>query len=264
MECEEIRAALSARLDGEPASIADEVIDAHLGACEDCRTWYEQAVRLNRALKVGPADGMPDISTDDLSERILVSIEPERRRRERAWLLMAGTARGVLIALGLCWAVWGIATLVDVSDMITLGLSSTQPPSGGTVGTGTATGTGAPIDGSTATVDPMELGARLAIQLAAIRLALAVGLFWAAWRPRAAMGMAPVYGATATFSIGFGIRDILIGAQGLPEIAGLSLMFVSALALAVVWLGGYTPTAIAQAWRAASGLPVTGVPPQRD
>ncbi|MDU4703638.1 MAG: zf-HC2 domain-containing protein [Corynebacterium sp.] len=260
MECEEIRAALSARLDGEQASIADEVIDAHLGACEECRAWYERAVRLNRALTVGPADGMPEISTDDLSERILVSIEPERRRRERAWLLMAGTARGVLIALGLCWAVWGIATLVDASGMMTLGLSSAQPQDGA----GIATSTGVPIDGSTATVDPMELGARLAIQLAAIRLALAVGLFWAAWRPRAAMGMAPVYGAVATFSIGFGIRDILIGAQGASEIAGLALMFVSALTLAVVWLGGYTPTAIAQAWRAASGLPVTGVPPQRD
>ena len=54
MECEEIRAALSARLDGEQASIADEVIDAHLGACEECRAWYERAVRLNRALTVGP------------------------------------------------------------------------------------------------------------------------------------------------------------------------------------------------------------------
>ena len=153
MECEEIRAALSARLDGEQASIADEVIDAHLGACEECRAWYERAVRLNRALTVGPADGMPEISTDDLSERILVSIEPERRRRERAWLLMAGTARGVLIALGLCWAVWGIATLVDASGMMTLGLSSAQPQDGA----GIATSTGAPIDGSTATVDPMAV-----------------------------------------------------------------------------------------------------------
>lgn len=261
MECEEIRAALSARLDGEPASIADEVIDAHLGACEDCRTWYERAVRLNRALTVGPVDGMPEISTDDLSERILVSIEPERRRRERAWLLMAGTARGVLIALGICWAVWGIVTLVDASGMMTLGISPTEPQDGAGLATGTER---APVDGSTATVDPMELGARLAIQLAAIRLALAVGLFWASWRPRAAMGMAPVYGAIATFSIGFGVRDIFIGAQGVSEIAGLALMFVSALTLAVVWLGGYTPTAIAQAWRAASGLPVTGVPPQRD
>lgn len=250
MECEEIRAGLSARLDGEKPMIADEVIDAHLSACEDCRTWYERAVRLNRALTVGPADGMPEISTEDLSERILVSIEPERRRRQRAWMIMAGTARGLLIALGLCWAVWGIITLTDLSEMMQFGTAA--PTSG------------APIDGSTATVDPMEIGARAAIQLAAIRLALAVGMFWAAWRPRAAMGMAPVYGAIATFSIGFGIRDILIGAQGLPEIAGLALMFFSAVTLAVVWLGGYTPQALAQAWRAASGLPVTGLPPQRD
>lgn len=247
MECEEIRAAVSARLDGESSPIPDEVIDAHLSACGECRAWYESAVRLNRALTLGPAEGMPEISTEDLSERILVSIEPERRRRERAWRLMAGTARGVLIALGVCWAVWGLESLMDAAGLI--GLESAAPSEG------------VLADGSTATVDPMELGARLTIELAAIRLALAVGLVWSAWRPKAAMGMAPVYGAVAAFSIGFGIRDILIGAQGLQSIAGLVLMAVSAITLLVVWLGGYTPTAIAQAWRAASSLPVTGVPP---
>lgn len=78
------------------------------------------------------------------------------------------------------------------------------------------------------------------------------------------MDMTPVYGAVATFNIGFGIRDILVGTRGASEIAGLALTFVSALVLAVVWLGGYMPTTIAQARRAASGLSVADVSPQQD
>lgn len=248
MECEDIRAALSARLDGESAAIADEVIDAHLSVCAECRQWYERAVSVNRALTVGPAVA-PDFSGVDLSERILLTIEPERRRRERTWNLAAGTARAVLIVLAVLWSAWAVLTLSDASAMLQAAHGPGVP---GQV----------PSAGSAATVDPMEQGATLAVKLAAIRLALGVGMLWAAWRPRAAMGMAPVYGAIATFSIGFGIRDVIVGAYEPGELAGLLLMFLSAVALAVVWLGGYTPTALAQAWRAASGLPVTGVPPQ--
>nr|WP_120492101.1 zf-HC2 domain-containing protein [Corynebacterium lactis] len=248
MECDDVRAALSARLDGEKADIPDEVIDAHLSACADCRQWYERAVSVNRALSVGPAS-TSDFSAVDLSEQILLTLEPERRRRERAWNLVAGTARAVLIVLAVAWSAWAILTLADASSMLRASHE---------LGVQWA----APVSGTVATVDPMEQGATLAVKLAAIRLALGVGMLWAAWRPRAAMGMAPVYGAIATFSIGFGIRDVIVGAHSVGDIAGLALMALSAVALAVVWLGGYTPTALAQAWRAASGLPVTGVPPQ--
>lgn len=77
---------------------------------------------------------------------------------------MSNTARGVLIALGPCWAVWRVVTLVDASDMMTLGPSSTQPQEDA----GIITSMKAPIDGSTTIVDLMELGARLTIQLAAV------------------------------------------------------------------------------------------------
>lgn len=244
MECEEVRAALSARLDGEPTGVDDAVVDAHLSACESCRRWFEQAVALNRSLNVGPAPTV-DVADVDLSEQILLTVEPERRRRERTWFFMTGTARFLLVVLGALWCVWGIVTLIDASSLAaaTAGeISGAQP------------------GGAGATVDPVAVGAAAGVQLAAIRVGLGVGLFWASWRTRAAMGMAPVYGAVAMFSFGFAARDLVLGTLGLGDAGGLLLMLLSAISLGFVWLGGYTPTALAQAWRAASGQPVSGLP----
>lgn len=252
MECEDVRAALSARIDGEPTNVDDDPLDAHLSACEACRTWYEQAISLNRALSLGPTSDI-DLSNVDLTDQILLQVEPERRRRERTWMLMAGTARGLLVILGIAWAAWAVITVVGAQS---IAVSDQTLPSEVALNSGDGAGV--------ATVDPLAVGAALSIQLAATRLALAVGLFWAAWRPRAAMGMAPVYGAVAMFSIGFGIRDVIVGAQAAISLMGMVLMVLSAVSLAMVWLGGYTPAALAQAWRAASGLPVSGVPINRD
>ena len=55
MDCQDVRAALSARLDGEPSGADDDVVDAHLDACDECRAWFEKAVALNRSLLMGPA-----------------------------------------------------------------------------------------------------------------------------------------------------------------------------------------------------------------
>ncbi|WP_300611685.1 zf-HC2 domain-containing protein, partial [Corynebacterium sp.] len=42
MECAEVRAALSARLDGEDAAVPGEIVDAHVAQCEECQAWYAQ------------------------------------------------------------------------------------------------------------------------------------------------------------------------------------------------------------------------------
>jgi len=97
MDCEEVRAALSARLDGEPSGHDDDVVDAHLDACDDCRAWFEKAVALNRSLLMGPAQGAATPDFSDLSERILSTVEPERRRRERTWFMVTGGARLLLM-----------------------------------------------------------------------------------------------------------------------------------------------------------------------
>lgn len=245
MECEVVRAALSARLDGEASGVDDDVVDAHLSACADCRAWFDQAVRLNRSLLIGPADDkeqkLPDVSLpfDDepaepdftaLSEKILSTVEPERRRRERSWRLVAGTARALLVVLGALYLAWGVSLIGDVGTYLPEGMAVSES-------------------------DPVV---SLALDAAAFRFALAVGMFWAAWRPRAAMGMAPLYGAAAMFSAGFATRDIIVGVFGLTDFAQIALLMASAVALVVVWIGSFGPTAIAQAWRGASGRPLPG------
>jgi predicted anti-sigma-YlaC factor YlaD len=46
--CERYREALSARLDGEHPGIAEDLIDAHLVGCADCRAWVTAAEDLGR------------------------------------------------------------------------------------------------------------------------------------------------------------------------------------------------------------------------
>lgn len=270
MKCEDVRAALSARLDGEHSGADDDVVDAHLDACDDCRAWFEKAVALNRSLLMGPAGepggsapgaagpgarpSLPDAAEmAALSERILSTVEPERRRRERTWFFVTGSARVLLVLLGVLHLMWGIELLLGAGGA--MGQASVDAG----VDLGEALG-----DEAAAAAAALDEMVAPAIDAAAIRMAFAVGMFWAAWRPRAAMGMTPVYGAAAMFSIGFATRDLVLGTLGVADVAGLALMAVSAVALGLVWLGGYTPSAMAQAWRAAAGRPVQGLPDELD
>ncbi len=270
MDCEDVRAALSARLDGEPSGVDDDVVDAHLDACDECRAWFEKAVALNRSLHMGPAGeraaagagpagpgagpSLPDAADmAALSERILSTVEPERRRRERTWLFVAGSARVLLVLLGVLHLAWGVQLLLGAGGAMNQVALDSGGQLGGTLGDEAAAAAAALDDIIAPTIDA-----------AAIRLAFAVGMFWAAWRPRAAMGMTPVYGAAAMFSIGFATRDLVLGTLGVADVAGLALMALSAVALGLVWLGGYTPSAMAQAWRAAAGRPVRGLPGEFD
>lgn len=242
MDCSDVRAALSARLDGEPSGVDDDVVDTHLAACDDCRAWFDRAVALNRSLLMGPAPGErpelhdvpghPDL--DALSERILSTVEPERRRRERSWTLMSVGGRVILVILGVLYLAWGVVLLAGAG-------AHPDPAQAGDVRSWTD-------------------AARLAADAAALRFAFAVGLFWGAWRPRAAMGMAPVYGAAATFSAGFAAVSLVLGQIDAAGVAALVLQFAAAAVLAAVWLGGYTPQALAQAWRAAAGRSIRGLP----
>ncbi|WP_344338625.1 zf-HC2 domain-containing protein [Kitasatospora putterlickiae] len=61
MRCAQLRTALSARLDGEPAGVPDRRLDGHVARCAACREWLERARRLR-----GPqlADGADEPSAD--------------------------------------------------------------------------------------------------------------------------------------------------------------------------------------------------------
>jgi predicted anti-sigma-YlaC factor YlaD len=84
MECTTCRTTLSARLDGEEDETPGAAVDRHLATCADCRAWLDAAVSLNRAVRITPADVVPD-----LSGAILAAAPPvPARRRATDWRLV--------------------------------------------------------------------------------------------------------------------------------------------------------------------------------
>jgi predicted anti-sigma-YlaC factor YlaD len=61
MTCDDVRAALSARLDGEEPGAPAVAVDAHTDACRDCRTWLARAERVTRLVRVQSVD-VPDLT----------------------------------------------------------------------------------------------------------------------------------------------------------------------------------------------------------
>jgi len=60
MLCNDVRASLSAGLDGELPALPADVVDHHLAACAGCRRWADEVASLHRTLRVQPAAVEPD------------------------------------------------------------------------------------------------------------------------------------------------------------------------------------------------------------
>ncbi|WP_327682505.1 zf-HC2 domain-containing protein [Kitasatospora sp. NBC_00458] len=74
MRCAQLRTALSARLDGEPAGVPDRRLDKHVARCAACREWLERAERLRGTPAADGADGPPE----DWSVKLLGRLAAER------------------------------------------------------------------------------------------------------------------------------------------------------------------------------------------
>jgi predicted anti-sigma-YlaC factor YlaD len=66
MRCDDVRVALSARLDGEDPGMPAAVLDAHAADCPACRDWLARAERVKRELRLPVAD-VPDLTASILS-----------------------------------------------------------------------------------------------------------------------------------------------------------------------------------------------------
>lgn len=105
MECEQVREALSARIDGEATGVAAARLDSHLVGCPACAAWLAQAEQLTRAVRLQPVR-VPDLTTDVLAA---VSADPRASgaaaaapHRHRTVLRVAlALAAAVQIALAL-------------------------------------------------------------------------------------------------------------------------------------------------------------------
>ena len=95
----------------------------------------------------------------------------------------------------------------------------------------------------------------LLVDAAAIRLALACGLFFAAWRPHISAALMPVYGAFAAFSWGFSTRDLVLGQMTAQGLAGLALLVASAAALLWAWLNSSGFGEFGRVWRSITAQP---------
>ena len=155
---------MSARLDGETAELSDDLVDAHLAACEDCQRWYSTVTALGRRMNVSatPTEGEPATEPGDEQKAALLAqvLEQADRNpqisgglRRRQLPLLFG--RSALVIVALVYVVWGLSMLF-----------------------------GSPLGDD---ADSSQL--RLVSDAATMRFALAGGLLWAAWRPKAALSL---------------------------------------------------------------------------
>jgi predicted anti-sigma-YlaC factor YlaD len=167
MTCEQMRVALSARLDGEAAGVADPVLDAHLVECTGCRDWLAQAERVTQAVRAQPVE-VPDLTAAVLAA---VAADPKAPRRTRAAATNAAAANAATTAdvarhgrqqiLRLAVAVAAAAQLVLAVPVL--------------------------LTGASLATDPHS-----SREMASFDVALAVGFALAAWRPQRARAFVPV------------------------------------------------------------------------
>lgn len=98
VNCERIREALSARLDGEAVELPDHVIDDHVAGCLECAAWQQEAT----ALLARPATTAP---APDLVGPVLAAVRADEAhraaRRRRATATRIALALIALVQLAL-------------------------------------------------------------------------------------------------------------------------------------------------------------------
>ncbi len=234
MRCEDVRRALSARLDGEASGIADDILDAHMEYCDSCQQWYSQVAKQHRAMKISLADAAaqpPEGAANALLAKLLdePSALPAGSYRQRQLPLLV--ARLVLAGLAIASVLWA-AWLMFASEYAQ-------------------------------TVQDAPATAQFVFESATYRFALGVGLGWAAFRPHVASALLPMYLALWAFGAGFATRNFVLELQGATgntgPMLGLLLNFLAVVALIVCWLGRhhqYTP--LRESWNILSAKPITG------
>ncbi|MFJ5616874.1 zf-HC2 domain-containing protein [Micromonospora sp. NPDC093243] len=168
MNCDDVRAALSARLDGEDPQVAPAVLDGHLPGCPGCRAWLARAEQVTRLVRVQSVQ-VPDLTASVLAA---VAADPQAAGRTPAATLRA--RRQVLrVAVGVA----AVAQLAIAMPILLAGLG--------------------------VSVDP-----HTSREMASFDVALAVGFALAAWRPDRARAFVPVALVLAVCLAGTSAVDI--------------------------------------------------------
>ncbi|WP_245974961.1 hypothetical protein [Corynebacterium alimapuense] len=173
------------------------------------------------------------MSPPDLSEIIIAGVEPEWRRTANTRALGLALGRIVLVLVSFIWVFWAVQLLGDAGGLV-------------------------PEAADGATIDPGAdpTSANLLIDAAAYRLAIALSLLAAAWKPRLVAGLMPMMGALWTFKFGFLVRDIIVGTVEEGQVLGLLLLLGTLMALSWTWLNDYGYSRLRAGWRELGANPV--------
>jgi predicted anti-sigma-YlaC factor YlaD len=158
--CEDVREALSARLDGEQPGLATDSIDGHLSDCPACTAWLDGVRRVEAA-------GL--VEAPDLTERIMTALAADpvvAAKRARLRAVAEAHARRQVLRLA-----------VAAAALAQLALA--LPTLAGTFLTA-------------------EVGPHTGREMASFDVAVAVGFLLAAWRPARARAFVPVALVLAT------------------------------------------------------------------
>lgn len=109
MECEDVRDALSARLDGEELGAEPGAVDAHLAVCTRCAAWGANAGALHRVVRVREVEVMPDLS-GAIVDAFVAAAGPRSGRS--AAVAPVGTARWALFSVALTQLVVALPSLL--------------------------------------------------------------------------------------------------------------------------------------------------------
>jgi predicted anti-sigma-YlaC factor YlaD len=197
MECEKIREALSARLDGEDLGAPAATVDSHVRTCAACAAWAEELATLHRMVRVRAADAVPD-----LSAAIVDGYAPApRARRAASGRLHLGDA--------ISPARWGLFVVALTQLVLAAPALLLGEDAGATV--------------------------HVARELGSFDVALAVGLLVAAWQPARAWGLFPVVAALGLVTAGAAVLDLVDGSTGAAgeahhvlDLAGVALIWLVA------------------------------------
>ena len=193
MECDRVREAISARIDGEDPGVPDGTIEAHLATCAACRGWQQRAHAMTRRARLGGR-----FLEQDLTARVLAAIPPEPARRRPARRQSAAWGGGMARRAGL--AAVAVAQLAITIPLLVLGHDH-------------------------------DAGLHAAHELGSFDLALAIAFAVGAVRPALSAGLAWPCAIAAAALAGTAIADLIAGqtfgadeAQHLVAVAGAVLL----------------------------------------
>ena len=176
--CEDVRVAMSARLDGEDPGLAPDQIDEHLTGCADCAAWLAAAQGLAaHRLTLPPA---PDLTGPIMAAVAADPVVAAARARQRAAAEAQGRQRILRVAVA---AAATVQLVLAVPILVGTFLAS-------------------------------ELGPHTSREMASFDVAVAIGFLFVAYRPGRARALVPVAIVLAILLGLTSVVDIVRGVAG--------------------------------------------------